>query len=197
MLQFSCPRAVCMQSGQKDARQHPYTLCFQNCDQHFSKRYQESWPESPEDIATDVLDIDCVFRAAFRTKSCERFSRRPTVPLSKTRCQPHQTILHAHHYGYPKIAPGEERILLSVPMFYAVHMCHMCGSTRSGKGDAPLANFYCNRFACPIDGSPPSACSLLLALLGLLVPSYCGHNRAQSTVTKCSRRPQRGGRLEP
>ena len=63
--------------------------------------------------------------ATLATKTSERSSTRPTLPISKTRYQPHQTISHAHHYLYPKIAPGEERIALVVPMSYAVHMCHM------------------------------------------------------------------------
>ena len=71
--------------------------------------------------------IACVFGADLATKTSDRFSRRPKVPISTTRYQPYHTISHPHHYVYPKIAPGEERILLSVPMLYVVHMCHMCG----------------------------------------------------------------------
>ena len=49
---------------------------------------------NPKDIATN---IGCVFGAALVTKTSKRFSRRPTVPISKTRYQPYQTISHAHH----------------------------------------------------------------------------------------------------
>ena len=56
----------------------------------------------------------------FRDQTSERFPEHPTVPFSKTRNQPHHAILHAHHWGYLKIAPSEESISLSLPMFYVV-----------------------------------------------------------------------------
>ena len=57
----------------------------------------------------------------------------PGVPISKTRNQPQRTTLHAHHQVYTKFSPGDERISLSLLMFYAVRVCHMCGNVHTNR----------------------------------------------------------------
>ena len=122
MLHFSSTLLVCMQSRHQDCRQQSSTLCVQDCDQNFFRAPLGIFAgKSPGYRYRYWLR----FWGRPRYQTSERFSRRPTAPISKTRCQPYQTISHAHHEVYPKIAPGEERISLSVPMLYVVHMCHM------------------------------------------------------------------------
>ena len=150
----------------------------------------------PRNIATD---IGCVFGTIFPTKT-----KRATVPISKTRDQPHQSISHADHHAYPKNALGDGRIPLSRSIFYVVHVCYVwvtpvaLPQTHTGWGNTRLSRSSC---------SSESRQEQILAVLACTKGCRCGGYHQLgigggvglpivSSVVAIRRQPT-GGRLQP
>ena len=126
----------CMQTRHQDCKQHSCTLRFQHCDQNFFRAPLGIWARrSPELLAFGFCyRYWLCFLSRFPKQNFRAFFRASNGTLFK---DPRPTPSP----GISKIAPLEESISLSLPVFYALHMCHMwhhcrhprrCGLQRPG-----------------------------------------------------------------